>query len=32
MIIPNYEECVKYALNLKSIAGDTFSEEHRNMT
>lgn len=26
MNIPNYEECVKYALNLKGIAGDTFKD------
>ena len=26
MKIPNYEECVKYALNLKGIAGDSFKD------
>ena len=26
MNIPNYEECVKYALNMKGIAGETFSD------
>lgn len=26
MNIPNYEECVKYALNMKGIAGDTFTD------
>lgn len=26
MNIPNYEECVKYALNMKGIAGDTFKD------
>ena len=26
MNIPNYEECVKYALNMKGIAGDNFKD------
>lgn len=26
MNIPNFEECVKYALNMKGIAGDTFKD------
>ena len=26
MTIPNYDECVKYALNMRGIAGDTFSD------
>ena len=26
MIIPNYEECVKYALDMKSIAGNSFKD------
>lgn len=26
MNFPNYEECVKYALNLKGITGETFKD------
>lgn len=26
MVTPNYEECIKYALKMKDIAGDTFTD------